>query len=94
MDLYDSQTQATDTELSSAVQETHAVKARHLFFSLYHSNRMRNFGFPNRDGFLGPDGMTKVPGCRRGWRLDTMKEQKVRSSYLEEVQSRSLFGYS
>ena len=94
MDLYDGQTQAADVELSSAAQETHPVKARHLLFSLCHSNRARSFGVPNRDGFLRPDGMTNVPGCRRGWRLNTMREQKTRNSYLEEVQSHSFVGYS
>lgn len=94
MDLYDGQTQAAYTGLSSAVRETHPVKARHLDRSLCNSNRMRIFGFPNRDGFLGPDGMTKVPGCRRGWLLDTMWEQKTRDSYLEEVHSDFLFEYS
>lgn len=94
MDLYNGQTQAAYTELSSPVRETHPVKARHLDFSLCNSNRMRSFGFRNRDGFLGPDGMTNVPRCHRDWRLGTMRKQKTRNSYLEEVHSGFLFGYS
>lgn len=87
--LYNGQTQAADAKLSSAVQETHLCKARTLLFSLYHSKRMRSVGVRNRDGFLGPVGMTNVPGSRRGWRLDTVMEQKARDSYLEEAPCRS-----
>lgn len=49
------------------------------------------------DGFLGPDGMTNVPGIRRCWRFATVREQKATckdswDSYLEESPRRSLFG--
>ena len=51
---------------------------------------MRNIGVRKRDGLLGPDGMTNVPGSRRGRRLDTVREQKARDSYLEEALRRFL----
>ena len=58
------QIQVADAKLSRAVQETHPLKACHFFVNLYHSNRMRSFGVRIRDGFLGPDGITNVPGSR------------------------------
>lgn len=51
---------------------------------------MRNTGVRKRDGLLGPDGMTNVPGSHRGRRLDTVREQEARHSYLEEALCRSL----
>ena len=66
MDLHIGQTKAEDDTLSCANQETHPRKARNLFPSLYHSNRKRKIGVPKRDGFLGPDGITNVPGRRSG----------------------------
>ena len=72
--LYAGQGQAAEDEASSRVQEAHPCKARNLVFSLCHSNCTRRFGVRNRDGFLGPDGMTNVPGSRRDWRLDTERE--------------------
>ena len=66
MHLYNGQTQAADPKFSSGVQETHPCKARHFFFNLYHSNRMRKFGVRSSDGFISPDGMTNVPGSGGG----------------------------
>lgn len=95
MHLYNGQTQAPNAQLSSAVQETHPRNAINLFFSLNHSNRKRKFGVRKMDGFLGPDGMTNVPGRRRCWRLDTEREQKAKDSwdsYLEEAPRHFQFG--
>lgn len=64
MQLHNGQIQVADADLARAVQETHPLKACHFFFNLYHSNRMRNVGVRIRDGFLGPDGITNVPGSR------------------------------